>query len=70
VIFPDTESSKRTLCVYNLSRFVQPVTLRLDSWRGGAPVEGIGGQRFPAVGDAPYFLSLGPHSFFWFRKRP
>src|SRR5207245_187087 len=55
------------LCVVNLSRFVQPVTLDLSPYKGRVPVELIGEIPFPAIGDAPYFLSLGPHSFFWFR---
>jgi len=27
----------------------------------------LGGSRFPAIGRAPYFLSLGPHGYYWFR---
>jgi maltose alpha-D-glucosyltransferase/alpha-amylase len=31
----------------------------------------LGGTRFPTVAAAPYFLSLGPHGFYWFRlERP
>jgi maltose alpha-D-glucosyltransferase/alpha-amylase len=55
------------LCVVNLSRFVQPVELDLrayDCWR---PVELIGETPFPRIGELPYFLTLGPHSFYWVR---
>jgi maltose alpha-D-glucosyltransferase/alpha-amylase len=55
------------LCVVNLSRFVQPVSLDLSEFTGRVPIELIGEIRFPPIGEAPYFLSMGPHSFFWFR---
>ena len=55
------------LCVANLSRFVQPVTLDLAGYEGRVPVELIGETRFPQIERAPYFLSLGPHGFYWFR---
>ena len=31
------------------------------------PVELFGHTRFPAIGELPYFLTLGPHSFYWFK---
>jgi maltose alpha-D-glucosyltransferase/alpha-amylase len=27
----------------------------------------LGDTRFPAIGETPYFLSLGPHGSYWFR---
>jgi maltose alpha-D-glucosyltransferase/alpha-amylase len=27
----------------------------------------LGGTTFPPIGKGPYFLSLGPHGFYWFR---
>ena len=31
----------------------------------------LGQTRFPVVTDRPYFLSLGPHGFYWFKlERP
>jgi len=58
------------LAVANLSRFVQPVELDLSEFRGCIPVEMIGRTEFPAIGELPYFLTLGPHSFYWFRLEP
>jgi maltose alpha-D-glucosyltransferase/alpha-amylase len=58
------------LCVHNLSRFVQPVEINLQRWVGHVPVELIGKVPFPPVGERPYFLSLGPHTFYWFRLVP
>jgi len=58
------------LCVANLSRFVQPVELDLGEFDGWTPVEMIGRTEFPTVGELPYFLTLGPHAFYWFRLEP
>jgi len=54
------------LVVANLSRFVQPVELDLASFQSLVPVELFGREEFPLIADKPYFLTLGPHSFFWF----
>jgi len=55
------------LCVVNLSRFVQFAELDLSEFDGYQPVELIGEIRFPHVGELPYFITLGPHAFYWFR---
>lgn len=54
------------LVVANLSRFVQTVELDLSAFKGAVPVEIFGRAEFPPVGDSAYFLSLSPHSFYWF----
>ncbi len=54
------------LVVANLSRFVQTLELDLSFFKGVVPIEIFGRTPFPAIGDAPYFLSLSPHSFYWF----
>ena len=51
----------------NLSRYVQPAELDLSEFKGRIPVEMIGRTEFPPIGDLPYFITLGPHSFYWFR---
>jgi len=53
------------LCVANLSRFAQPVTLDLTSYVGCEPVEMLGYVRFPTITHEPYALTLAPYSFFW-----
>ncbi|MDQ3517562.1 MAG: alpha-glucosidase C-terminal domain-containing protein, partial [Gemmatimonadota bacterium] len=58
------------LCVNNLSRFVQPVEIALDRFCEWTPVELFGKTEFPKIGDKPYFVTLGPHAFFWFELRP
>ena len=54
------------LCAVNLSRTVQPAELDLSAFAGLVPVEMLGYTEFPSLGDAPYFLSLGPYGFYWF----
>jgi maltose alpha-D-glucosyltransferase/alpha-amylase len=58
--------SQVVLCVHNLSRFAQPAMLDLAAWAGRRPVEVLGRVPFPAVGDGPYPLALGPRGFLWF----
>ena len=62
--------SEQILCVANLSRFLQVVELDLSKWKGMVPVELFGATELPVVGDTPYFLTLGPHSFYWFSMQP
>ena len=62
--------SESILCIANLSRFLQAVELDLSKWKGLVPVELFSGNEMPVVGDAPYFLTLGPHSFYWFALQP
>jgi maltose alpha-D-glucosyltransferase/alpha-amylase len=58
---------EKLLCIVNLSRFVQCCELDLSAYQGYRPVELIGETAFPAIGDLPYFITLGPHAFYWFR---
>jgi maltose alpha-D-glucosyltransferase/alpha-amylase len=53
------------LVIANLSRFVQCTRLNLDKYRSAIPTEVFGRMRFPEVGETPYFISLGPHEFYW-----
>ncbi len=62
--------NERLLIVCNLSRFVQHVQLDLSAYPGMVPVELFGRTSFPSISAAPYFLSLGPHSFYWFYLTP
>jgi maltose alpha-D-glucosyltransferase/alpha-amylase len=59
------------LCVANLSQTVQPAELDLAPFTGMVPVEMLGYTEFPAIGPAPYFLTVGPYAFYWFElQRP
>lgn len=55
------------LCVSNISRSAQPVELELGQWKGRVPVEVMGRNPFPPIGDLPYMLTLPGYGFFWFR---
>ena len=54
------------LVVANLSRSVQYVELNLGQWKGRVPVELFGRTAFPPIGELPYLLTLGGHTFYWF----
>ncbi|MGH7824246.1 MAG: maltose alpha-D-glucosyltransferase [Candidatus Binatia bacterium] len=58
------------LVVANLSRFVHFAEIDLSAFNGMVPVELFGQTRFPPIGELPYFITLGPHSFYWFRLDP
>ena len=62
--------SEQILCVANLSRFLQVVELDLAQWKGMVPVELFGSTELPMIGETPYYLTLGPHSFYWFSLEP
>jgi len=57
---------ERILCVVNLSRYAQCAELDLSEFRGATPIELFGNHEFPPIGDLPYFITLGPHGFYWF----
>jgi maltose alpha-D-glucosyltransferase/alpha-amylase len=62
--------NETVLVVANLSRFVQAAEIDLSAYEGWTPTEMFGGSRFPRIGELPYFLTLGPHSFYWFNLEP
>jgi maltose alpha-D-glucosyltransferase/alpha-amylase len=55
------------LCVANLSRSAQPVEINLADQKGKVPVELLGSNTFPPIGELPYFLTLPAYGFYWFR---
>jgi maltose alpha-D-glucosyltransferase/alpha-amylase len=68
--FVRTFEEERILVVANLSRFVQHADLDLSAFNGMVPVEVFGRVAFPTIGEQPYFLTLGPHTFYWFSLQP
>ena len=63
--FVREHEDEAVLVVANLSRFVQCARLNLERFRTMVPVELFGRMRFPEILEAPYFVSLGPHDFYW-----
>ena len=57
------------LCVANLSRSAQATELDLSPWKGRIPQEMLGRTFFPAIGELPYMITLGPYGFYWFELR-
>jgi maltose alpha-D-glucosyltransferase / alpha-amylase len=62
--------SETVLCVANLSRFSQPVSLDLTRFAGMIPVEMLGYVPFPPITTQPYPLTLAPYSFLWLELQP
>ena len=62
--------SERVVCVANLSRFAQPVSLDLSRYAGMVPVEMLGYVPFPAITNEPYAITLGPYAFLWLELQP
>ena len=63
-------SHETVLCVANLSRFAQPVSLDLALFSGMEPVEMLGYVPFPTITEEPYSLTLAPYSFLWLELQP
>jgi len=70
IAFIRSYDDERILVVANLSRFVQCAELDLSSFQGMVPLEIFGQTGFPAIGELPYFLTLGPRDFYWFSLVP
>ncbi len=68
--FVRTYENERILVVANLSRFVQGTEIPLAKFQGMTLVEMFGRTQFPPITERPYFISLGPHAFFWFLLQP
>jgi maltose alpha-D-glucosyltransferase/alpha-amylase len=63
-------SHETVLCVANLSRFAQPVSLDLAEYAGFEPVEMLGYVPFPVIDETPYAMTLAPYSFLWVELQP
>jgi maltose alpha-D-glucosyltransferase/alpha-amylase len=70
LVFLRQYEDEKILVVVNLSRLVQYVELDLTRFGGMVPVELFGRTEFPAVTDRPFFMTLSPHSFYWFELTP
>ncbi|GIW39661.1 MAG: trehalose synthase [Candidatus Binatia bacterium] len=68
--FVRSHGDEKILVVANLSRFVTFAELDLSRYVGLVPVELFGSTEFPLIEERPYFLTLAPHSFYWFALQP
>jgi maltose alpha-D-glucosyltransferase / alpha-amylase len=67
LVFIRRSQDEIILVAANLSRFVNCAELDLSAYKGMVPVEMFGHTRFPPIGELPYFLTFGPHTFYWFK---
>jgi maltose alpha-D-glucosyltransferase/alpha-amylase len=58
------------LAVANLSRYCQAVHIQMPNHVGWRVREIFSDSRFPDIGEAPYILTPGPHTFYWFLLEP
>jgi len=65
IAYVRSSGQETILCVANLSQTAQAVELDLSKFKGRVPVEMLGRNAFPPIGDLPYFLTLPAHGFFW-----
>ncbi|HUP89294.1 MAG TPA: maltose alpha-D-glucosyltransferase [Longimicrobiales bacterium] len=70
LVFLRQYNEETILVVVNLSRLVQYVSLDLTRFSGSVPVELFGRTEFPQIGEDPFVLTLGGHSFYWFELTP
>jgi maltose alpha-D-glucosyltransferase/alpha-amylase len=70
LVFLRRHENEVVLCVNNLSRYAQPVELDLRQFSGLVPVELWSCEAFPTIGGLPYFFTMAPHGFLWFRLVP
>lgn len=55
------------LCVINLSKNAQAVTVDLSRFNGYTPEEVFSLNRFPKIRSTPYMLALGAYGYFWLK---
>jgi maltose alpha-D-glucosyltransferase/alpha-amylase len=78
VRFLDDQNKKvlSYLCIYkddialvinNLSRYSQFIQIDVQEYAGYTPVDLFGGTVFPKLQKDRYFITIGPHQFYWFR---
>lgn len=68
--FLRTYNDETILVVANLSRFSQVVELNLSAYTGSTPVELFSRNKFPAIKDNYYMLTLNAFDYYWFQLVP
>jgi len=58
------------LCVANLSRFSQAVSIDLSAFQGSKAEEVFGGGTFVEITEKPVSFTIGPHGFYWLLLKP
>lgn len=68
--FLRTYEDETILIVANLSRFSQVVELNLSEFSGCTPVELFSRNKFPAIKDSYYMLTMNSYDYYWFQLIP
>jgi maltose alpha-D-glucosyltransferase/alpha-amylase len=68
--FLRSHGDENVLVVANLSRYCQAVQMQLPEYKGFRVKEVFSDNEFPPMADAPYVITLTPHSFYWFTLEP
>ena len=68
LIFTRTYEEETMLCIINLSKNPQAVSIDLPDYDGFIPEEVFSLSHFPRIKSAtPYTVTTGPYGYFWFR---
>jgi maltose alpha-D-glucosyltransferase / alpha-amylase len=54
------------LVLANLSRYSQAVELDLQDYKEFGLTEVFSGNKFPAIKEASYLITMSPHGYYWF----
>jgi maltose alpha-D-glucosyltransferase/alpha-amylase len=65
--FTRTYAGEYMFCIYNLSKKPTAAEVNLSGFNDWTPVEAQTQTPFPKIGTLPYFFTLSPHGFFWFK---
>ncbi len=68
--FLRTYGQENILVVANLSRYSQAVSIQLPDHAGFRVKAIFSDNEFPRVADAPYVVTLAPHTFYWLALEP
>lgn len=68
--FTRTYQNEIILVVANLSHFAQAAGLDMTKYVGYIPIELFHQTQFPKINDKTYYMTLGPHGYFWLSLKP
>ncbi len=68
--FTRTYQDEIILVVANLSHFAQAAGIEMTKYIGYIPVELFHHTQFPKINDKTYYMTLGPHGYFWLSLQP
>ncbi|EMR01884.1 maltose alpha-D-glucosyltransferase [Cesiribacter andamanensis] len=70
LVFVRSYEEEHILVIVNLSRYTQPVSIDLAEYQHFEPVEVFSHNRFPKIGEEPYFFTMAPYGYYWLELQP